>query len=155
MVAQWIEAETRTLRYRDRDQHQKFLITYYGQRKAIDCSIFIHQRNIQDIFAVVQWLMIPLIIERFGIRFPGTVIPFFSFCSSLLNRLIHVLAVQSTVTVTVLEGMSFFQHLSEPDHRCQSRGCACVRASLFRCSGFDSHSRLLSNINKPNCDISS
>ena len=141
MVALWINAETRTLRFRDRDRQQKFLITFYWQRKAINCSIFLCQRNIQVICAVVQRLLRPLIIERFDIRFPETVILFFIFGASLLIRLIPILAVQSTVTDPVLEGMSSFQHHSEQDHR-WSRGCACVRASSFRCSGFNSLSLL-------------
>ena len=85
MVAWWIKAETKTLRFRDRDRHQKFLLTYYWQRKATDGSIFICWRNIQGISAVVQWLVSPLMIERFGIRFPGTVIIFFSFCSQFAH----------------------------------------------------------------------
>ena len=49
--------------------------------------------------------MRPLIIERFDILFPVTVIPFFNFCASLLIRVIHVLTVQSTVTVPVPEAI--------------------------------------------------
>ena len=115
---------------------------------AFKCLQFVH-----NMYLVVQWLISTLIIERFGIRFPGPAINFFqNLFFSLIIPVIHVHIVQSTVTVPVLEGMSSFQHLSEQDHR-WSRGCACVRASSFRCSGFDSHSPPLPKIIRPNCII--
>ena len=108
----------RTLKFGDRDRHHNSLLTYYCQRKAIDCSIILCQKNITAISAVVQWLMSPLMSERFGFRFPGTVITFlklllpvcsfvlymFTLCSLLLEcrcwkkcRPFNILVRQTTV----------------------------------------------------------
>ena len=90
MVAWWIKAETRPLRFRDRYRHLKFLVTNYWRRKATDCSIFVCRKTYHAIYAVEQWLMSRLKTERFNIRIMETIFPSSHLCSTLLFRVTYV-----------------------------------------------------------------